>query len=59
MKFTDQQLDSFIELYKKEFGERISRIEALAQAIALVSLVKLIYKSMSARDFKKYSTLKK
>jgi len=59
MKFTDKQLNDFIKLYKKEFGENISRAEALAQAISLVSLVKLIYKPMSVRDFKKYSTLKK
>ncbi|HNV61803.1 MAG TPA: hypothetical protein PKN54_02550 [Candidatus Cloacimonas acidaminovorans] len=59
MKFTEEQLNSFIELYKKQFGETIDRAEALRQATALVSLVKLTYEPMSKKDFEKYSTLKK
>ena len=59
MKFTNEQLNSFIELYEKEFGEVIDRVEAQRQATALVSLVKLTYEPMSKKDFKKYSTLKK
>jgi len=59
MKFTNEQLDNFIKLYEKEFGEVIDRAEALRQATALVSLVKLTYEPMSRKDFKKYSTLKK
>ena len=59
MKFTEEQLNSFIELYKKQFGKTIDRAEALRQATALVSLVKLTYEPMSKKDFEKYSTLKK
>jgi len=59
MKFTNEQLDSFIKLYKKEFDEVIDQAEALRQATALVSLVKLTYEPMSKKDFEKYSTLKK
>ena len=59
MKFTNEQLNSFIELYEKEFGEVIDRVEAQRQATALVSLVKLTYEPMSKKNFKKYSTLKK
>jgi len=59
MKFTEEQLNSFIELYKKQFGKTIDRAEALRQATALVSLVKLTYEPMSRKDFEKYSTLKK
>jgi hypothetical protein len=40
MKFTDEQLNDFIALYQKEFGDNIDRAEALRQATALVSLVK-------------------
>jgi hypothetical protein len=58
MKFTDEQLNSFIELYKKEFGEKLNRAEALEQATALVSLVKMTYKPMSKAEFKKYSIIK-
>ena len=59
MKFTEEQLNGFIELYKKEFDETIDRAEALRQATALVSLVKLTYEPMSRKNFEKYSTLKK
>lgn len=55
MGFTDKQLDSFIALYKKEFGETLTRAEALIQATSLVSLVKAVYKPMSKKDFEKYS----
>ena len=55
MKFTDEQLNSFIVLYKQEFGERLNRAEALRQATALVSLVKLTYRPMSRKDLKKYT----
>ena len=55
MKFTDEQLNSFIDLYKQEFGERLDRAEALRQAIALVSLVKATYKPMSQKDWDKYT----
>ena len=58
MKFTDEQLDDFIALYQKEFGDNIDRAEALRQVTALVSLVKLTYVPMSRKDFEKYSTLK-
>ena len=58
MKFTDEQLDDFIALYHKEFGDNIDRAEALRQATALVSLVKLTYVPMSQKDFKRYSILK-
>jgi hypothetical protein len=59
MKFTDEQLNNFIKLYKQEFGKDIDRAKALRQATALVSLVKLTYSPMSKKDFRKYSTLKK
>ncbi len=59
MKFTKEQLNSFIKLYKQEFNEDIDYAEAQKQATALVSIVKLTYEPMSKNDFKKYSSLKK
>lgn len=58
MNFTEEQLNNFIKLYKQEFGEEIDQAEALRQATALVSLVKLTYEPMSKKDFKFYSSLK-
>jgi len=55
MRFTDEQLNSFITLYEQEFGEKLDRAEALRQATALVSLVKNTYKPMSRKDWKKYA----
>ncbi len=55
MKFTEEQLNGFIALYEQEFGEKIDRAEALRQATALVSLVKLTYVPMSRKDWRKYT----
>lgn len=54
MKFSKEQLNSFIKLYKEEFNENISEKEALIQARALVSLVKLTYKQISRKELEKY-----
>lgn len=51
MMFTEAQLQSFIEMYKKEFGETIDRAEAQRQASALVSLVKITYKPMTRSEY--------
>ena len=37
-RITDKQLDEFIEIYKEEFGEKISRTEASAMAANLLML---------------------
>ncbi len=50
MMFTDVELDDFIALYKQEFGMTIDRAEAHRQAMALVSLVKRVYKPMTRED---------
>ena len=57
MKFSDEQLNSFIALYKREFGVVIERAEAERQAVALVSLVKLTYFPMTKRDYLYYAKL--
>lgn len=54
MQFTDAQLNSFIALYEKEFGKKISRDEAEKQAFALVSLVSMTYKPMTKTEYEKY-----
>ena len=51
MIFSDEQLNSFIALYKREFSEDIDRAEAQRQASALVSLVKLTYEPMTKREY--------
>ena len=51
MKFTDEQLDKFIILFKQEFGKTIDRAEAQRQAVALITLVKRIYRPMTEEVF--------
>lgn len=57
MKFTKAQLKSFIKLCRQEFGEELSEVEALKQATALVSIVKLTYEPMTQEEFDKYDSL--
>ena len=57
MRFTEKQLNCFIELYEDEFSEKLSHAEAEKQATALIVLVKRTYKPMSKKDFKKYESL--
>jgi len=59
MQFTDNQLASFVNLYKQEFNKEISSADALVQAGALISLVRITYQPISKQDFKKHSSLKK
>ena len=53
MKFSNLELDSFIALYTQEFGITIDRPEAERQAMALITLVKRIYRPMSKADFRR------
>lgn len=46
MRIIDQALDDFIELYKEEFGEEISRSEASEIAFRLVTL----YEALAVRS---------
>lgn len=54
MKFSDQQLNSFIALYFQEFGVKLDRQEAEKQASALASLVDRLYKPMTAKEHQEY-----
>lgn len=55
MNFTEQELNSFIALYKKEFGDELSRAEAQQKATALVSIVKLTYVPMTEKEFNEHT----
>ena len=52
---SEQFITQFIALYEQEYGEVLSREEALKQATALVALVKLTYRPMTKKNWKKYS----
>lgn len=47
---TDQQIEYFQELYRVNFNEEISRVEAVEKGIQLVRLMGLVYKPMTPAD---------
>lgn len=49
---TEEQITEFQEIYKRVFGEEISRAKALEEGIRLVSLMKIIYKPITKEEFK-------
>ena len=46
MPIADDALDEFIEIYKKEFGQDISRDDANEMAFRLVTLYKLLLRKL-------------
>lgn len=50
MVLTDEQVASFQSLYKKNFGEEISKEEAYAQGVKLIQLVQAVYKPIRKED---------
>ncbi len=50
MALTSQQIEKFRELYKTQFGDELSRGEAIEKCMQLVSLMRLIYRPMSVVD---------
>lgn len=52
--FSNQEINSFQELWRQQFGEEISQDFAIEQATALISLMKNIYRPMTEEEFKKY-----
>lgn len=53
MQLTDADLDGFIALYQLEFGSTLDRAEAHRQAMALVSLVKRVYRPMTKEEWER------
>lgn len=51
MVLTDEQIEQFREIYKRQYGKEISKEEANDQACKLLRLLILIYKPMSAEKF--------
>jgi len=51
MQLTDKDLDSFQALYKTHFNKDISRAEALAKGMQLLTLMKAVYRPMTQEQF--------
>lgn len=53
MRITDQQINAFIQIYRKNFGVVLDRETALVKGIRLAEFVELILKSNYASKDKK------
>jgi len=49
---TETQLTKFQDIYRKHFGEEISREKALEEGIKLVNLMKIIYKPITKEELR-------
>ena len=50
---TDKHISNFQEIYFQEFGEKISKEEALEQGTKLLQLVRTVYQPMTEEDYEK------
>lgn len=48
---SNEQLDEFKRIYRKEFGKDISDQDALESATKLLNLLEVVYKPMTKEDF--------
>ena len=53
MHLTEEDITKFQRLYKKHFGEEISREWAHSEGIKLVRLMQLIYKPMTKEQYER------
>ena len=51
MRLADEDIVSFQELYKEEFGKEISREEAYESGTKLLRLMSIVYKPMTEEEF--------
>lgn len=50
MKLTTKQIEQFRQLYKEKLGKEISTQEAQNKGLALVNLMRLVYKPITKED---------
>ena len=55
MMFTDAQIDSFIALYKQEFGEELTREQAQIEATDLIDMLKVVCRPVNREVYEKYA----
>lgn len=56
---SDDQISKFQALYKKHFGEEISRDEAYEQGVKLIRLIELVYKPMTEAEYQQLQKRRK
>ncbi len=56
MTLSDEQIKSFQDIYRRQFGKEISREEALEQGIKLARLMRLIYQPMTEKEQQQLQT---
>lgn len=53
---SDKQVKEFQKLWKERFGIEITKKEATSKGMALVCLMQNIYKPITHKDLKRFST---
>lgn len=53
MQLSSEQISQFQLLYKKRFGEEISREDAIEKGMKLVNLIELTYKPTNENELEK------
>lgn len=53
MQLSEQAIEEFKEIYKKEFGEELSDIVAATRALNFLELFKLVYSPFQNNENKK------
>ena len=54
MVLSDENIIAFQSLYKEHFAKDLSKEEAYEQGMKLLSLVSIVYRPMTAKDFEKF-----
>ena len=58
MRLTDEQISEFQRLYKNRFGEDVSREEAIAQGLDLISLMRAVYRPIKKSEVDELAKIK-
>jgi len=51
---SDEQVEKFQALYKKHFGEELSKEEAYEKGAKLLRMVQLVYKPITEKEYQEF-----
>ncbi len=54
MQISDHQINTFIDLYRKNFGVVLDRQSAYEKGITLLNLVSIVYHPITSEDLKTF-----
>ena len=57
MRFTEEQLNRFIDLYQNEFGETLTKEQAAQEAADLVDMLLVVYQPIKRSVYQRFVPL--